>query len=88
LDKAKIASEDSFEETSWRRAIENQAYSERVINLLTDLGNNLEIQIRISPATPYFRLLNHEEDDKKHGAQARLDNYFRDEIVSSKGDIK
>ena len=80
--------DDHTEENSWRRAIENQAFCDRVMQLLTELGNNLEVAIRISPTTPFFRDLRDDEDDLKHSAQQRLDNYFRDEIISSKGSIR
>ena len=40
LQKSKFKSED-FDEISWRRAIENQAYCDRVVQLLTRFGNNL-----------------------------------------------
>ena len=79
---------DEFDETSWRRSIENQAYSDRVLQLLTRLGNNLQIIIRIVPISRFFHLLCHDDDDKKHPSQARLDNYFRDEIITSQGRIR
>ena len=59
-----------------------------MIQLLTEFGNNLEVLIRVSPATQFFRLLSHEDDDEKDIAQQRLDSYFRDEIIRSKGDIR
>ena len=77
-----------MEEKSWRRAIENQAYCDRVLQLLKELGHNLEIAIRICPTTSYFQHFSHEDDDKKHPSQQRLDCYFRDEIISSKGKIR
>ena len=87
LQKTKFDPED-HDETSWRRAIENSAYCDRVLQLLTRFGNNLEVIVRIVPTSQFFCLLSHEEDDKKHPSQARLDNYFRDEIVTSKGHIR
>jgi len=83
-----MGQDDYTEENSWRRAIENQAFCDKVMHLLTELGNNLEVAIRISPTTPFFRVLRDDEDDLKHPAQQRLDNYFRDEIISSKGSIR
>ncbi len=79
---------ESSDETCWRRSIENQAYCDRVLDLLTRLGNNAEIIIRVAPTTQFFALLSHEDSDKKHPSQARLDNYFRDEIMNSKGRIR
>ena len=58
-----------------------------MINLLTELGNNLEVVLRIGPATPHFRLMGSEEE-QKHTAQQRLDNYIRDEIIACKGTIR
>merc|ERR1712008_455658 len=88
LQKSKFKSED-FDEISWRRAIENQAYCDRVVQLLTRFGNSLEILLRIVPTSQFFHLLeSHEDDDKKHPSQARLDNYFRDEIITSKDKIR
>ena len=87
LHKSKGNPED-FDEVSWRRAIENQAYCDRVLQLLTEFGNNLEVLLRIAPTTNFFQLLSHEEDDKKHPSQARLDNYFREEIITCKGHIR
>ena len=68
--------------------IENQAYCDRILQLLTELGHNLEIVLRISPATAYFKNLSYDQHDSKHPAQQRLDNYFRDEINSSNGQIR
>lgn len=60
---------EDHDETCWRRAIENQAYSDRVLQLLTRFGNNLEIIIRVSPCSQFFSLLS--DGDQKHPSQAR-----------------
>ena len=86
--KSKGNPDEDFDEISWRRAIENQAYCDRVLQLLTEFGLNLEVIIRVAPTTNFFQLLSHEEDDKKNPSQARLDNYFREEIVTCKGQIR
>lgn len=80
---------EEFDESSWRRAIENQAYCDRALGLMSRFGHNLEVIIRVVPTSRFFSLLSQEDKDgQKHPSQARLDNYFRDEIITSKGRIR
>ena len=72
------------DETSWRRAVERQSYVERILELLVGLGSNLEILIRITPATKYLS----NGSSRIHPAQQRIDNYFRDEIINSKMNLR
>ena len=72
------------DETSWRRAVENQSYVERILQLLAGLGTNLEVVIRISPATKFLG----NGSQRIHPSQMRIDNYFRDEILNSKLNLR
>jgi hypothetical protein len=76
------------EDVCWRRAVENQAYVERAIHLLVELGSNLEVVLRISPATKFLSVSVASGGQKVHPAQQRIDNYFRDEILNSKGNLR
>ena len=99
--KSKIF-EGANEETSWRRAVENHAFPERILSLLTTLGANLEVVIRVTPATPYLNFrptakvsttvggkqLRDDVQRKVHPAQQRLDSYFREELAATKGSTR
>ena len=74
----------SPEEVCWRRAVDSHTFVERALDLLVELGSNLEIVIRISPATQYLST----SGERVHPAQQRIDNYFRDEILNSKGNLR
>lgn len=77
-----------LEESSWRRVVENNAYCDRVVDLLMELGNNVHVVVRVSPVTAFFRLVQNDMEEKKHSAQQRLDNYFREEILECGGTIR
>jgi hypothetical protein len=61
------------QERLWRNLVETQAYNDRVLELLTRLGNHVRILFRLS-CVPSV----------KENPTSRLNDYFRDELTSDK----
>jgi len=68
--------------------VENQAYVEKIQDLMSISGNKLEVIVRVSPASQYLAVGVASQGQTVHPAQQRIDNYYKDEIIAYGGKIR